>query len=148
MTSSHLSLRLTRTLGVAGSVGPFSSVMGEAVAVAVATCPAAFAPSVDGLTLSALAKENAGREDVSPEGLGAAKEKFEAEGNIEVVEGVAPKEKREEPVERKLKARPDEEEEIVGAAVEAGGAEVEAGVIEGIWNDGKTGGGGLDMAGA
>lgn len=145
MTSSHLSLRLTRTLGVAGSTGPFGSVMLEAVAVAVATCPDALPPSVSGLTPREL-KVNAGREGASPEGLGAVKEKPDADGKIEVVEEAVPKEKREEEVEGRLKDRPEEEE--AGAAVEAGGAEVEAGVVEGIWNGMKTGGGGLDEAGA
>lgn len=116
--------------------------MGEAVAVAVATCPDALEASMSGLTPRA-PKENAGRDGASPEGLGAVKEKLAAEGKIEEVEGVAPKEKREEAVEGRLKERPEEEEAGgAGAAVEAGGAEVAAGV-----NDGKTGGSGLDAAG-
>lgn len=146
MTFAHLSLRLTRTLGVAGSVPPFSRVTGEAVAVAIAvgTCPDAAVPSVRGLMLIAPLK--AGIEDASLAGLGGAKEKPDAEGKIEEVEEAALKEKREE-AEGRLNERP-EEEEAAGAAGAAGGAEEEAGVMEGIWNGEKTGGGGLEVAGA
>lgn len=148
MTSSHLSPRLTRTLGVAGSAGPFGSVMGEAPALAVATCPDGLAPSAGGLTPRA-PKVRGGRDGASPEGLAAVKEKPDAEGKMEEAEEAALKEKREEELEGRLKEGAEEEEtEAAGAAVEAGGAGVEAGAMEGTWNGMKTGGGGLDAAGA
>lgn len=120
--------------------------MGEAVAVA--TCPEALVPSVGGL-VPRLPKVNAGRAGASFAGLGAAKEKPDAEGKIEGAVEAALKEKREDVVEGRLKETPKEEEAgAAGAAEVVGGAEVEAGVIGGTWNDEKTGGGGLDVAGA
>lgn len=133
---------------MAGSAGPFGRVMGEAVAVAVAACPDAAAPSVRGLTLRP-PKVNGGREGASPAGLVAAKEKPDAEGKIDEVEEAALKEKREEELEGRLKEGPEEEEAgAAGAAVEAGGAEVEASGMEGIRKGVNTGAGGLDAAGA
>lgn len=83
---SHLSLRLTRTLGVAGSTGPFNRGTGEgeavAVAVAVATGPETPAPSVRGL-VPRPPKVNAGSEAASGAGLGAVKEKLDAEGGVQ-----------------------------------------------------------------
>lgn len=122
--------------------------MGEAVPVAGATCPDLFVPSVRGLTPSA-PKVNGGREETSPEGLEAEKEKPDAEGKMEEVEEAAPNEKTEEEFEGRLNERPEEEKAGgAGAAVEAGGAEVDAGVTEDTGNGVKTGGGGLDTAGA
>lgn len=135
---------------MAGSVGPFESVMGEAPAkaVVVAACPGALTPSARGLTLRA-PKLNEGREGASLAGLVAEKENPDAEGKIEVVEEAALKEKREAELEGRLKETPEEEEAgAAGAAVEAGGAEVEASGTEGMRNGVNTGAGGLDVTGA
>lgn len=84
---------------MAGSTGPFGRLTGEAVAVAVATCPGALAASI----ISVAPANDTGSEGASPEGLGGAKEKLDADGKAEEVEERALKEKREDVVEGRAK---------------------------------------------